>query len=160
MKAIVIAGHRGVGKTTLIEALIPRLQQQRSVATVKSIHHDIEIDKPGKDTHRHRTAGAGTVVGITPSLTFEITTDGKHSYATANRLLDRTLANLADDSVDYTLIEGFTTAPLPTITVGEINTHEVAGDIICRLDTHPDADLDRIVRTIEQLTEWDRSRCL
>lgn len=160
MKAIVIAGHRGVGKTTLIEALIPRLQQQGSVATVKSIHHDIEIDEPGKDTYRHRTAGAETVVGITPSLTFEITTDGKHSYATEDRLLDQTLANLADASVNYTLIEGFTTAPLPTITVGEMKGQEVAGEIICRLDTHPDTDLDRIVRIIQRLTEWDQSHRL
>lgn len=157
MKAIVIAGHRGVGKTTLIEALIPRLQQQGRIATVKSIHHDIEIDEPGKDTHRHRTAGAETVVGITPSLTFEITTEGKDSYTTADQLLEQTLANLADASVDYTLIEGFATVPLPTITVGEMKTQDVAGEIIGRLDAHPDADLDWIVQTIEQLTEWDRS---
>lgn len=158
MKAIVIAGHRGVGKTTLIEALIPRLQQQGNVATVKSIHHDVEIDEPGKDTHRHRNAGAETVVGITPSLTFEITTEGKHSYTTPDRLLNRTLADLADASIDYTLIEGFTIALLPTIIVGEMNTQDVAGEIICCLDAYPDADLDRIVQTIERLDEWDRSK--
>lgn len=160
MKAIVIAGHRGVGKTTLIEALIPRLQQQGSVTTVKSIHHDIEIDEPGKDTYRHRTAGAEMVVGVTPSLTFEITTEGKQSYTTANRLLNKTLANLADANVDYTLIEGFTTVPLPTITVGEMDTQEVAGEIICRLDVHPDADLDRVVWMIQRFTEWDQSHRL
>lgn len=158
MKAIGIAGRRGVGKTTFIEALIPRLQEQGSVATIKSIHHDIEIDEPGKDTYRHRTAGAETVVGITPSLTFEITTKGKDSDTPANRLLDRTLADLADASVDYALIEGFETAALPTITIGDVNARDVAGEIICHLDAHPDADLDPIVRTIERHDEWNQSR--
>ena len=156
MKAIVIAGQRGVGKTTLIEALISRLRDQGSVGTVKSIHHDIEIDEPGKDTHRHRTAGAETVVGITPSLTFEITPEGKHSDASAERPLNQTLANLADASVDYVLIEGFETASLPTITVGEVNAQDVAGEIICRLDARPDADLNQIVQMIERHDEWDQ----
>lgn len=155
MKAIIIAGHRGVGKTTLIEALIPRLQEQGSVATIKSIHHDIEIDEPGKDTHRHRTAGAETVVGVTPSLTFEITTEGKRSYTSVDRLLNQRLANLADASIDYVLIEGFTTIPLPTIIVGEMNAQDVTGEIISRLDAHPNADLAQIIRTIEQIREWN-----
>ncbi len=77
LRAVCLAGPSDAGKTSLVEELVERLATDGRVATVKSIHHDIEIDTPGSDTHRHRTAGAETVVGITPTLTFDITTRGK-----------------------------------------------------------------------------------
>ena len=64
MRVVAIVGHQGSGKTTLIERLIPALRARGlTVSTIKhSHHHDIELDTPGKDSHRHRTAGASEVI--------------------------------------------------------------------------------------------------
>ena len=54
-----ISGWSGCGKTTLIVALIPRLRARGlRVSTLKHAHHDVDLDTPGKDTWRHREAGA------------------------------------------------------------------------------------------------------
>lgn len=58
-----LAGWSGSGKTALIEGLIPELARHGlRVTTVKHAHHDFEIDVPGKDSWRHRAAGATEVV--------------------------------------------------------------------------------------------------
>jgi molybdopterin-guanine dinucleotide biosynthesis protein MobB len=59
-----IVGTSGSGKTTLIEALIRAARARGlSVSTIKHTHHhDIELDTPGKDSHRHRLAGASEVI--------------------------------------------------------------------------------------------------
>ena len=64
MRVVAIVGHQGSGKTTLIEKLIPALQARGlSVSTIKHAHHHhIELDVPGKDSHRHRLAGASEVI--------------------------------------------------------------------------------------------------
>ena len=64
MRVVAIVGLSGSGKTTLIERLIPLARQRGlSVSTVKHTHHHrIELDSPGKDSHRHRSAGASEVI--------------------------------------------------------------------------------------------------
>ncbi len=60
---ISIVGKSGSGKTTLIEKLIPELKRRGyRIGTVKHTHHTIEADKKGKDSARHREAGADTVI--------------------------------------------------------------------------------------------------
>lgn len=57
------AGWSGSGKTTLIEQLIPCFTGQGlRVALIKHAHHDFDIDQPGKDSWRHRKAGASQVL--------------------------------------------------------------------------------------------------
>lgn len=63
MKVLGISGWSGCGKTTLIVALIPRLRARGlTVSTLKHAHHDVDLDSPGKDTWRHREAGAREVI--------------------------------------------------------------------------------------------------
>jgi molybdopterin-guanine dinucleotide biosynthesis adapter protein len=58
-----IAGWSGAGKTTLLTQLLPLLAATNlRVATVKHAHHEFEIDVPGKDSYRHRAAGAEQVL--------------------------------------------------------------------------------------------------
>jgi molybdopterin-guanine dinucleotide biosynthesis adapter protein len=63
MKTIAIAGYSGSGKTTLIEKVIPCLVMEGyRVSLIKHAHHEFDIDQPGKDSWRHRHAGATEVM--------------------------------------------------------------------------------------------------
>jgi molybdopterin-guanine dinucleotide biosynthesis protein B len=64
MRVVAIVGSQGSGKTTLIERLIPVLMARGlTVSTIKHTHHHVvELDVPGKDSHRHRLAGASEVI--------------------------------------------------------------------------------------------------
>jgi molybdopterin-guanine dinucleotide biosynthesis protein MobB len=64
MRVVAIVGHKGSGKTTLIERLIGAARGRGlTVSTIKHAHHhDIELDTPGKDSFRHRQAGASEVI--------------------------------------------------------------------------------------------------
>ncbi|CTQ48383.1 Molybdenum cofactor biosynthesis adapter protein [Jannaschia donghaensis] len=58
-----ITGHKNAGKTTLTTALISELSARGlTVSTLKRTHHAVDLDTPGTDTHRHRTAGAHQVI--------------------------------------------------------------------------------------------------
>ncbi|MDO9190620.1 MAG: molybdopterin-guanine dinucleotide biosynthesis protein B [Sulfurimicrobium sp.] len=63
MKVFGLAGWSGSGKTTLLEKLIPvMLARGIRVSTIKQTHHDADLDQPGKDSYRHRSAGASEVL--------------------------------------------------------------------------------------------------
>ncbi len=69
MKRIHIIGRKNSGKTTLVAELVAHLSQQGVVVgTVKHTHHQHELDTPGKDSHRHREAGARVVGILSPDL--------------------------------------------------------------------------------------------
>ena len=64
---ISVVGKSNSGKTTFIENLIPEIKRKGfSVGVVKHSHHDINIDKEGKDSWRHQKAGADTVMVVSP----------------------------------------------------------------------------------------------
>ena len=63
MRVIGLAGWSGAGKTTLVVRLVPELVRRGlTVSTMKHAHHGFDVDKPGKDSHRHREAGATEVL--------------------------------------------------------------------------------------------------
>lgn len=63
MKVFGIAGYSGSGKTTLLEKLLPRLTARGlRVSVIKHAHHSFDMDQPGKDSYRHRAAGASEVL--------------------------------------------------------------------------------------------------
>ena len=62
-----IVGKSDIGKTTLIEKLLPELTRRNyRIATVKHDVHGFEMDREGKDSWRHKKAGAHTVVLSSP----------------------------------------------------------------------------------------------
>jgi len=101
-KVLLIVGYKKVGKTTLIEKLIPELSSRGyRVGTVKHHHSDfpVSVDTVGTDTWRHRQAGAVSVALATPTdiATFR---DGASSIT-----LDQLVSGLAE--TDIVLVEGF-----------------------------------------------------
>lgn len=63
MRVFGFAGYSGSGKTTLIERLIPNFTARGlRVSLIKHTHHNFDVDQPGKDSFRHRAAGAGEVL--------------------------------------------------------------------------------------------------
>ncbi|GAB4258758.1 MAG: molybdopterin-guanine dinucleotide biosynthesis protein B [Deferrisomatales bacterium] len=96
-----VSGPSGSGKTTLVERLVPALAQRGvTVATVKHHRGRVDLDRPGKDTWRHRRAGA--------RATFFVT-EGEVA-AFFDRPADLTpadLARLCPPGVRLVLVEGF-----------------------------------------------------
>src|SRR4051812_7710401 len=101
MRVAGIVGRSGSGKTTLIERLIPLARQRGlSVSTIKHTHHHrIELDPPGKDSHRHRSAGAAEVI-IASDDGWARIASSPHS-APLQQLLEELRP------VDLVLVEGF-----------------------------------------------------
>jgi molybdopterin-guanine dinucleotide biosynthesis protein B len=100
-KAIGFIGYSNSGKTTLIEKLIPRFRAQGlTVSAVKNAHHGFDMDRPGKDSHRYREAGAGQVL-ISTTERWALLTETPAGHAT----LDDLLAQLAP--CDLVIVEGF-----------------------------------------------------
>ena len=98
------AAFSGTGKTTLIEKLIPLLVKDGiRVALIKHSHHDIEMDKPGKDSYRLRKAGACQVViaGTHRSILFN-----EHDTAHDSQL-DEQLKLLQIENLDLVIVEGY-----------------------------------------------------
>ena len=63
MKIFGIAGHSGMGKTTLLERLVPEISARGLVVSlIKHSHKNIDIDRPGKDSHRLRESGCKEVL--------------------------------------------------------------------------------------------------
>jgi molybdopterin-guanine dinucleotide biosynthesis protein B len=63
MKVFGIAGHSGMGKTTLLERLVPELSSRGLVVSlIKHSHKNIDIDRPGKDSYRLRESGCKEVL--------------------------------------------------------------------------------------------------
>ena len=69
MKRVHVIGRKNSGKTSLIVHLVEYLNSQGvRVGTIKHTHHQHELDTPGKDSHRHRQAGAGAVGILSPAV--------------------------------------------------------------------------------------------
>lgn len=113
MKVVGFAGFSGSGKTTLVERLIPafRLRGLR-VSVVKHAHHHFDIDQPGKDTYRHRAAGAHEVV-VASSRRLALMREFEQTMQLSVHEL---IAELQAD-VDWVLVEGFKESDLLKIEV-------------------------------------------
>ena len=106
-----IVGRSKTGKTTFIEKLIPVLISKGiNVATIKHHPHDFEIDIPGKDTYRHKKAGASTVVLSSPGK-IAIIKD------TEKDLSIQEILSGYIDNVDILITEGYKKESTPKIEV-------------------------------------------
>ena len=107
MRLYGVTGWKNAGKTTLVERLVAHFTAAGlQVATVKRAHHAARTDLPGSDSDRHRRAGAGQVILVTPDR-WALMTEAPEPPLQA--LLDR----LAP--ADLVLVEGYKHAPHPKI---------------------------------------------
>ncbi|HEY3326498.1 MAG TPA: molybdopterin-guanine dinucleotide biosynthesis protein B [Novimethylophilus sp.] len=109
----------GTGKTTLLEAVLPILGAYGlKVSVIKQARADFDIDRPGKDSHRLRGAGAAQVLVSSPrrwALMAEVT-DGD-AMDGDGLPLEQLVRHLDTRLTDLILVEGFKTAPIPKIEV-------------------------------------------
>ena len=112
MKIFGFAGWSGSGKTTLIEQVVPRLVARGiRVSLIKHAHHRFDVDRPGKDSYRHRHAGC-TEVLITSRERWAL----MHELRGGRELtLAESLARLSP--CDLVLIEGYKAAPIPKLEI-------------------------------------------
>ena len=112
MKVVGFSGYSGSGKTTLVEQLIVRLKLAgQRVSVVKHAHHDFDIDHEGKDSWRHRQAGAFEVVIASDRRLAKI----REYEVQADPTVHQLIAELYD--CDWVLVEGFKHADLLKIEV-------------------------------------------
>lgn len=161
LKVFGIAGFSGSGKTTLIEKLIPEVRSRGlSVSVIKHAHHGFDLDRPGKDSWRHREAGAEEVLMLSGDrwvLMHELRGAPEPSIDEQLRILS---------PVDLVLIEGFKAAPVPKIEVHRPangksplwpeNPHVVAVATDAAVDTPlPTLDLNDPVAVVQFILDYD-----
>ena len=113
MKVVGFAGFSGSGKTTLVEQLIPALRLRGlRVSVVKHAHHKFDIDHTGKDTWRHREAGAFEVVVASDRRMALMREFEQPAVMSVHQML----AELYE-GVDWVLVEGFKDSDLLKIEV-------------------------------------------
>ena len=113
MHVVCFAGYSGSGKTTLIEEVIPALVAKgQRVSVIKHTHHRFDVDTPGKDTWRHRQAGAYEVLAASDQrvvLMRELPTPQEPNV--------HALIAQLDSHIDWVLVEGFKDCDLPKLEV-------------------------------------------
>jgi molybdopterin-guanine dinucleotide biosynthesis protein B len=156
---ISIVGKSESGKTTLIERLIPELKRRGyRVGIVKHAHHGFDMDRKGKDSYRHRQAGANTVMIASPGQIAMIKQVPRAS-------LDDLIPFFED--MDLLITEGFKSDRAPKIEVFRAERHQLPAcledDTLMAMVS--DTPLDLTVPLfatgdIQAITEFIVARCL
>ncbi|ELA9710011.1 TPA: bifunctional molybdopterin-guanine dinucleotide biosynthesis adaptor protein MobB/molybdopterin molybdotransferase MoeA [Vibrio parahaemolyticus] len=112
------AAYSGTGKTTLLEALLPKLTEAGlRIGMLKHAHHNFDVDKPGKDSYRLRKAGASQML-IASRNRYALMTETPEAEAEFEYLLTR----FDEDKLDVVLVEGCKNIAFPKI---ELHREEV-----------------------------------
>lgn len=125
MRVYGVIGWKNSGKTSLMERLVADITARGfSVSTVKHVHHDVDLDQPGKDTHRHRTAGAREVV---------LASKDRYALMVEHRGPEPDLAAVLSRMapVDLILVEGYKRDAHPKV---EVWRRETGHDLIQTTD--------------------------
>jgi len=112
MRVFGFAGWSGSGKTSLIEAVIPRLTASGlRVSLVKHAHHSFDVDQPGKDSYRHRQAGCQEVL-VSSKARWALMHESREG-------VELTLRQAIDllSPCDLVLVEGYKRASIPKLEI-------------------------------------------
>jgi molybdopterin synthase catalytic subunit len=145
MHVLSIVGHSEKGKTTLIERLAERLSEDGRVGTIKHIDCEPALDTEGKNTERHRQAGAVQTYGIGETAWFATGDSGELDlYDALDRLGER---------CEYALVEGYSDLALPTVVLGDREVDR--GEVLVRAAHGDDADIDEVVAALEATDPYE-----
>jgi molybdopterin-guanine dinucleotide biosynthesis protein B len=123
-----LAGWSGSGKTTLLTRLLPELTRRGlSVSTVKHAHHAFDVDKPGKDSWRHREAGA-TEVMVSSASRWALMHEHRGAAEPGLAELLRRMS-----PVDIIIVEGFKNETHAKL---EVHRPALGKPLLCRDDPH------------------------
>ncbi len=123
-----LAGWSGSGKTTLVTRLLPELTRRGlAVSTLKHAHHAFDVDQPGKDSWRHRAAGA-TEVMISSARRWALMHEHRGAPEATLQELVRHMS-----PVDLLLVEGFKDQPHAKL---EVHRPALGKPLLCRGDPH------------------------
>lgn len=122
------AGFSGSGKTTLLKQVLTQLKNSGlKLAVIKHSHHDIELDKPGKDSYELRHSGACQLVLATANRMFHFTERDQHSEPS----LVEALVALNFEELDLILVEGFRDEAFSKIEIHRPSYHK---PLLCEHD--------------------------
>lgn len=159
VKVFGFTGFSGSGKTTVLEQMIPLfVQRGLKVALIKHAHHNFDVDKPGKDSYRHREAGCTEVMLVS----------GRR-WALMHELRDEEEPDLQSQIArmspcDLLLIEGYKNSDIPKIEIHRPdhvadmlypghNVVAVASDVPLQLDV-PVLDLNQPAVLVEFVLDY------
>ena len=141
MRIYGVIGWKNAGKTTLVERLVAEITARGySVSTIKHTHHGVDVDRPGKDSHRHREAGAGQVI-LASSARWALMTELRGAPEPP---LETLIARL--DPVDLVIVEGYKRDDHPKVEAWRAETGQpliAAGDPTVRAVASNDAPAAR-----------------
>ncbi|OKP02740.1 molybdopterin-guanine dinucleotide biosynthesis protein MobB [Xenorhabdus eapokensis] len=122
-----ITAYSGTGKTTLLKQVIPLLRQQHiRVGLIKHTHHNMDVDKPGKDSYELRKAGAVQTLVASQQRWALMTETPELPEPDLYYLASRFDAN----SLDLILVEGFKQEPIPKIALYRDGLNHTVDEIL------------------------------
>ena len=157
MKVFGVVGWKNNGKTTLVERLISQLTSMGyRVSSVKHAHHNVDIDEPGRDSYRHRAAGAKQTLLAT-----------EHRWALMREHREQDTPKLEQllplfDPCDLVIVEGYKGAVHPKLEiVRHLNKEGLLADQIPNIvalvtdQPHLPIDLPQLdLNNIQQVTDF------
>ncbi|MGB7802759.1 molybdopterin-guanine dinucleotide biosynthesis protein MobB [Buttiauxella sp.] len=161
---IAIAAWSGTGKTTLLKQLIPLLIQRGiRPGLIKHTHHDVDVDKPGKDSYELRKAGAAQTIVANNKRWALMTETPEQEKLDLHWLASR----MDTTSIDLILVEGFKHEAIPKIllyrsglshSIDELeidsNVIAISSDVPIPNATIPVLDINLPIQTADFIADW------
>ena len=128
---LAIAAWSGTGKTTLLKRLIPELcAKGLRPGLIKHTHHDMDVDKPGKDSYELRKAGASQTIVASKQRWALMTETPDEPELDLQWLVSR----MDPDKLDFVLVEGFKHEPVQKILLFRQNSGHLVEELV--IDEH------------------------